>query len=425
MTVVEESPRSTDSLTPLEAVERLVVSKDDSQSASERLFCVCKSVPFDLFSQAVERNREVLLAEMKNSLPRLKRSILTQLKPSSDDRNFSKKDQRLFCLEGVEGLPEALFLRECVKGVRGARKQTRVLYPCFSGQEELARGSFIFAKLRRPSVLEQPFTPQEERAFLRESVVSKKLLELHVRHILPIWGIFYKKQSVYKRGLLMPLCSEGSLVSFFQHRLNANMLHTISRLDKMNIAFQIVESIVDFHANGICHLDLKAGNILLDQRDGRLEVFIADLESVSRKGTRVSEIVSTFPSPEMKRAELMQEKITVSFEMDLWALGDLLFFIFFGVSLLSANCLVHQTEPIEFLKRAQLIPSNFPELFKEKIRDQSLGPHDDRFFEKIPLLFSYDPTRRPSAESVLNVLQDWFRDENTRVKALEENQEVS
>lgn len=143
---------------------------------------------------------------------------------------------------------------------------------------------------------------------------------LQHRHITKLYDQFEDEDHVY---LLLEYASKGSLA--FKARQHTRLTEDVAR----KYFKQTTEGILYLHLNHIIHRDLKPENILLDSKDN---VKICDFGWCAKANKQRKTFCGTldYMAPEMFSLE------GHSFEVDLWALGVLLYDLLHGRTPFSA-----------------------------------------------------------------------------------------
>jgi hypothetical protein len=122
----------------------------------------------------------------------------------------------------------------------------------------------------------------------------------------------------------MELCNQGSL----------NRVTFTSPQDKLSVCTQIASGVTEMHERGVCHGDLKPGNIFLDQKPGQnLQAFVSDVDSAAFFNQVPTSHTPTFLAPEYRSdtTSSFQRDVNAPVSMqdaiarDSWALGWLLY----------------------------------------------------------------------------------------------------
>ena len=98
-----------------------------------------------------------------------------------------------------------------------------------------------------------------------------------------------------------------------------------------DIVHQTLDSLESLHRAGVIHRDIKAENILIDGKNGKYNVKIADFGiSCMKKGCKGFAGTPLYLSPRI----VFKKKIQWTFEEDFYSLGFMLFLLFTGIDLI-------------------------------------------------------------------------------------------
>ncbi|WP_344820643.1 serine/threonine-protein kinase, partial [Actinoplanes cyaneus] len=126
---------------------------------------------------------------------------------------------------------------------------------------ESATGEPVAVKLLHESLLRQP---RLVTRFVQERTI---LLMLRHRNVVRVRDLFSVGETL---GLVMDLVAGGSL------RGHLERVRTVPPAEAARLAAQVADALAEAHELGIIHRDLKPDNILVLQRDGRLDTRLTD-----------------------------------------------------------------------------------------------------------------------------------------------------
>ena len=374
-----------------ESFEARLLSSETHETLVERLRSLPSSIPFALVQEVLSLHQERFLREMDRDASSLRCSRITHITFHSEDGS----KRRLLCLEGVRHV-RSQFLIKGPKIEGGLFKDLRRLLPLMP--EDHRNRPFVLAKLRtvhaaedqpegRPlDAMEQPFSLDEVKSFFKEADVSHHLRKNTVPYVLKVWSANYRKKDGVSSRLLMEYCDGGELFSYLKRETDV--------MKRMTLAPQLVEGLLGIQRVGFCHGDLKYHNIMINHGSVR----IGDFGTTRREGEPCL-AMSTLPAPEMFCGFLEGRRAEAHVSADLWSLGDILYFLRFGKSLLGEMDLSCRGDPDAFLERARTVPA----MCREKA-----GEFHDELTECIARLFSFEPEERPSLDEVLGVVREWL-----------------
>uniref|UniRef100_A0A0N4ZEJ9 Serine/threonine-protein kinase PLK n=1 Tax=Parastrongyloides trichosuri TaxID=131310 RepID=A0A0N4ZEJ9_PARTI len=177
-------------------------------------------------------------------------------------------------------------------------------------------------------------TDEHTKEILAGKVVSKTLLtkkhqkdkmsqeiEIHRSlnhpHVVKMFGFFEDIENVY---ILLELCPRRSLMELHKRR------KTVTEPEARYFTKQVVDACIYLHTNNIIHRDLKLGNLFLSEL---MDVKIGDFglaTIVQSDGERKKTLCGTpnYIAPEML------DKRGHSYEVDIWAIGCILYTLLVG-----------------------------------------------------------------------------------------------
>ncbi|WIN00916.1 serine/threonine-protein kinase [Actinoplanes oblitus] len=168
----------------------------------------------------------------------------------------------------------------------------------------------VAVKLLHESLLRQP---RLVTRFVQERTI---LLMLRHRNVVRVRDLFSVGETL---GLVMDLVAGGSL------RDHLERVRTVAPAEAARLAAQVADALAEAHELGIIHRDLKPDNILVLERDGRLETRLTDF-GIARilnvpSMTTPNAVVGTphYMAPEAFHG------VTPSPATDVYALGVLLY----------------------------------------------------------------------------------------------------
>ncbi|KAJ5543328.1 hypothetical protein N7535_005756 [Penicillium sp. DV-2018c] len=178
------------------------------------------------------------------------------------------------------------------------------------------------------------------------------------------------------------------------------------QLDEIYSFFRDITSGLRYlHANGYIHRDLKPNNCLLHETGDGIRVLVSDFGEVQsqnamRQSTGATGTLS-YCAPEVLRQEYPNGPLgNFTFKSDIFSLGMILYFLCFAaLPYANADLINEDKEDLDQLRaeitswagfdHARAIRSDLP----------------DKLYRFLERLLSVDPSRRPSAEEVLNGIQ--------------------
>merc|ERR1712137_802691 len=179
----------------------------------------------------------------------------------------------------------------------------------------------------------------------------------------------------------MPLM-EKDLLSLMEQYEHSKLPYSLG----LQIFHEICKAVGEIHTAGCAHLDLKPENVLINQKDGKLEVYLCDFGSSSLNSSTVGwRGTKYYAPPELRSNDAYQTQ-----PADLWSLGILLHVILTGTFPFHVGSDL-ETPNLKGLK-------SFPPAVQtiDKMLKYSLEEKKRNFVETVELqigLKNYDPQR--------------------------------
>jgi serine/threonine protein kinase len=167
----------------------------------------------------------------------------------------------------------------------------------------------------------------------------------------------------------------------------------------------ITSGIRFLHANGYIHRDLKPNNCLLHETGNELRVLVSDFgevqfEKAVRKSTGATGTIS-YCAPEVLRQEYPGGPFgNFTFKSDVFSLGMILHFLCFAQLPYQNVDLLEEKEDLDQLRAEISEWKGFNDALK-RMRPEL----PDKLYTMLERLLSIDPSRRPTADEVLNSMQ--------------------
>ena len=232
--------------------------------------------------------------------------------------------------------------------------------------------------------------------FYNEVEILKKLSSSNNSNIIHLisWGEEYivnDESDEKKQFIVMDYLPNKDLFTYIQS-------NEITENEAKSFFYKIVKAMKNCHDQGICHRDLKLGNILLDMKN---EPVICDFGYGSLKVDDLDEFQGTY---KYMAPEVLRQKKYNGIKADIFSLGVILFalvFKDFGFHEASFNSdlykLVMKKKFNDYWKGIGNI------LGEEKVKNVSLDCK-----ELIFSMWAYSPKERPTIEEILN--HNWLKD---------------
>ncbi|KAI8880921.1 kinase-like protein [Backusella circina FSU 941] len=198
-------------------------------------------------------------------------------------------------------------------------------------------------------------------------------------NVLTVYGSFVKGSKLY---IITPYLSGGSCLDImkngFQDGFEEVVIATILK--------QALEGLVYLHKNNHIHRDVKAGNLLMDDQG---TVLLGDF-GVSSSLTENNEQRKTFVGTPCWMAPEVMEQSGYDFKADIWSFGIT------SIELATGHAPFAKFAPMKVLMMT--LNQEPPTLD----RDNTKHKYSRIFKEMIDLCLQKDPTKRPTAEKLLN-----------------------
>ena len=163
---------------------------------------------------------------------------------------------------------------------------------------------------------------------------------------------------------------------------------------------KIVKAVKSIHENGICHRDLKTGNILLNEK---FNPKIGDFGYSTYIQDNLNDVLGT---KEYMAPEIHENKKYNGVKADIFALGVILFQLTNGI-----YCFTEATknnEPYKYIKLGSY------DTFWKKVQIDNLSPEFKKLYEK---MVSYKPEERPSINEILQ--NQWMKIDEKEIDGIE------
>jgi len=200
-------------------------------------------------------------------------------------------------------------------------------------------------------------------------------------NLLTVYGSFVHESKLY---IVTPLLSAGSCLNIMKYAYPDGFEETVIA----TILKQALLGLEYLHKNGLIHRDVKAGNLLMSE-EGLVQ--LADfgvssslMETGERKGLR-----KTFVGTPCWMAPEVMEQSGYDYKADIWSFGIT------AIEMATGRAPFAKYPPIKVL---MLTIENEPPTLD---RDQCRHKYSRTFKEMIDLCLNKDPSKRPSAEKLL------------------------
>ena len=178
------------------------------------------------------------------------------------------------------------------------------------------------------------------------------------------------------------------------------------QLDQIYSFFRdITSGLCHLHINGYIHRDLKPHNCLLHETSDGIRVLVSDFGEVQsqdamRKSTGATGTVS-YCAPEVLRQEYPDGPFgNFTFKSDIFSLGMILYFLCFAeLPYASADIINEENEDLDQLRDEITRWAGFDNARRKR------PDLPEKLYTFLERLLSVDPSRRPTADEVLNGIQ--------------------
>ncbi len=182
------------------------------------------------------------------------------------------------------------------------------------------------SELREKRTLVRAKIESVQRSLLEETAISK---ECSNSHIVRMWAVSNQKDPTGIKGVMMELCEKGDLWDFVEEQSFPLSSNEIERT--IELAASISQTLADIHAQGKgrCHLDMKCGNVLLTEENGKIIPKLTDFGLSKNIGAFLKHPCGT---PAYMAPELYDSERNAQPSMDAWSLGIICTELFYGAS---------------------------------------------------------------------------------------------
>ena len=353
---------------------------------------VMKTIPFHLLTtSSVLQNQVVALDEFvrKTLLGILHSSLIGHGIVKCTPENSIVPGLCIKCRREERGDSVEIYVRHLVQ-IGGVKEVYRQIYLHGSKRGQV----YAYAKPRKDSV--QRGQNQWLRSEMRHEIRMSCSLPSSPG-LIQMKEVMHRKDPTLLKGLIMPWCEKGDLNAYLQkNRPNGRLCLSLAR--------KIAEGLRVIHANKKCHVDLKSGNILLQENGQPL---IGDFGRMRDQGTAIRFPISTYSC---LAPEQIAENFPIDPSADMWGFGLILLELVHGIQANLYIALISKMQQADFKTSAK-----FPKLKAAWIdtRQKIIAQLQDQFSidQLIKRLLSENPKLRPTAQEViveLDAIQDQF-----------------
>lgn len=175
--------------------------------------------------------------------------------------------------------------------------------------------------------------------------------------------------------------------------------HCKKREDIELMLKNVLEGLKYIHDKGLCHGDIKPGNILMKaqtDKGAKKEFVLSDFGSLAPRGVKVN-FSPLYGAPEQIAAEINQHTVEASFSADMFSLGVTLFELFEKIlNTKTAGILTSQKE-----KKSLIDFDGYQEVFQ---RGNEAFP-DCPTWQLMKEMLDREPAKRPTVDQAISRLQ--------------------
>lgn len=224
----------------------------------------------------------------------------------------------------------------------------------------------------------------------RQKLMSEIKIHKSLSHsnIVKFEHFFEDDENVY---ILLELCTNQSMSELLRRRKR------LTELEVQCYLVQIISALNYIHDKNVIHRDLKIGNLFISEK---MEVKLGDFGLASKLDFEGQKRKTICGTPNYIAPEVLDSKLGHSFEVDIWALGVIMYTLLVGRPPFETN---------DVKKTYNLIKMNaysFPDQVAVSPEAKSL----------ITQILKSDPLRRPTLKEILQ--HDFFHSSNSIPKLL-------
>ena len=290
-----------------------------------------------------------------------------------------------------ESLSNDNIIEERVVSLEGEVKIKKYSKRKFLGKGGFARVYEFFCletrKVQASKIIgKDQLTKQRRRQKLMSEIKIHK--SLSHQNIVGFEHFFEDSENVY---ILLELCPNQSLSELLRRRKR------LTELEVQCYMLQIIAAVEYIHSKNVIHRDLKIGNLFISEK---MEIKLGDFGLASKLDFEGQKRKTICGTPNYIAPEVLDSKLGHSFEVDVWALGVILYTLLVGRPPFETN---------DVKKTYNLIKMNaysFPDQIYISSEAKSL----------VTQILKSDPSRRPSLAEILD--HDFFHMGNSIPKLL-------
>ncbi|CAG9317656.1 unnamed protein product [Blepharisma stoltei] len=215
----------------------------------------------------------------------------------------------------------------------------------------------------------------------------------HHKNVLDILGVVISDNKI---GIISEYCERGTLKQYLlEHSIE------ITEKDKLNLLIGASYGLMWIHLRGICHLDIKPQNILIDKFNTPKICDFNISEFQSSKTTTKGKCTLIYASPEQLQAKIIDKS------SDIWSFGMTMFEIFLNEKPFERNIQITNQQGLEYFnERHQEFMSN---LAFKRWKPLIIAEFERKFpfiCSIIRETWSFDKSLRPSSKKINSELRE-------------------
>ena len=290
-----------------------------------------------------------------------------------------------------ESLPNENLIEEHILSADGTSQVRKYSKRKFLGKGGFARVyEFMVLDTRRLIASKIISKDQLTKVRRRQKLMSEIKIHKSLSHtnIVKFEHFFEDDENVY---ILLELCTNQSMSELLRRRKR------LTELEVQCYMVQIISSLSYIHGKNVIHRDLKIGNLFISEK---MEVKLGDFGLATKLDFEGQKRKTICGTPNYIAPEVLDSKLGHSFEVDIWALGVIMYTLLVGRPPFETN---------DVKKTYNLIKMNaysFPDQVSVSPEAKSL----------ITQILKSDPTRRPTLNEILQ--HEFFHLSNSIPKLL-------
>jgi polo-like kinase 1 len=281
-----------------------------------------------------------------------------------------------------ENIAEGLIIEEEQTRENGEKILNKYLKKHFLGKGGFAR-VYEFASMETGRNYAAKIIGKDTLVKVRRRQKLMSEIKIHKslthQHIVAFDHFFEDNENVY---ILLELCQNQSLSELLRRRKR------LLELEVQSYMLQIISAVTYLHSKKIMHRDLKIGNLFISDK---MEIKLGDFGLASKLDFEGQKRKTVCGTPNYIAPEVLDSKQGHSYEVDIWALGVIMYTLLVGKPPFETNDVKKTYNLIK------LTAYTFPDHV----------PLSDSAKSLITQILKLDPSRRPTLEEILD--HDFFK----------------